>query len=255
MSDINKNQPCSVCGADDCHAHVNENPHYGRSAGLCHDRFFVPKEILALIKPCPFCGEQPEVRECPDASSSGYFVRCPELCAETSLRSTVEDAVAAWNTRASRRWFDALCHNPAVLYGSGALLLASGAGLDRGFPLFLVFSGTSLMFYQLAAFQGCFSKPVDRDRIELALESSRTVRTSSCPGAPSCPLCGSHPVLHETAGGRFYVLCSNAGCPALTKLQPSQHSAEESLRVWKDEYVPEFQRRSGAEKEQPFQEI
>ena len=226
-------------------AYAEGNPHYSPAAGLCHDRFFVPKEISSMIKPCPFCGEQPEVRKCPDPSSVGYLIRClcsTDICVETILLPSVQQAVAAWNTRTSKRWcgidIQALRQNPAVIYGAGSLLFASGAGLEQGLPLFLVFSGACLMIYQLLSSEGYYRKPADQALLKLALESTRTVRSSSCPDAPACPLCGSFPVLHETAGGRFYVLCSNTGCPAATKLQPSQHSAAESLRVWNDEYVP-----------------
>lgn len=60
--------------------------------------------LLARLKPCPFCGAQPDILECPNPSDYGYFVRC--LChtadtfAETILQRTPEDAIAVWNRRA-----------------------------------------------------------------------------------------------------------------------------------------------------------
>lgn len=55
------------------------------------------------LKPCPFCGGKAEVVWMPyiNVEGMGLVVECNHCWAETGYYATREEAIAAWNRRAS----------------------------------------------------------------------------------------------------------------------------------------------------------
>ena len=53
------------------------------------------------LKPCPFCGREPEMVELPNNYSNEYFVRCTtDDCVEqVMLYLSKEEAAEKWNRR------------------------------------------------------------------------------------------------------------------------------------------------------------
>ena len=73
------------------------------------------------LKPCPFCGVVPDIREEPNAwydGDSAFYAMCMNddccMCVETEAYLTREEVTKAWNTRAERT-----CHNTAPYVGFG----------------------------------------------------------------------------------------------------------------------------------------
>lgn len=69
-----------------------------------------PKTAAPELKPCPFCGCEPELHECSAGPinesglpETGWFIRClcdsGDICVETVWHPTIESVSAAWNRR------------------------------------------------------------------------------------------------------------------------------------------------------------
>jgi hypothetical protein len=210
----------------------------------------VQHPVVSFLKPCPFCGEKPELRKCPNPAERGWLVRClcnsGLICAETFLQPTVETAAAAWNTRAQKQRFTfSKQHVPFGLFLGGTFLFSVGCGFfDNSVAAFFSAFGASVAVSSLF-----LQETVDRAKQEICdAELARqcaSVAVTLRPDLPPCPLCGEIPALHKVGSGRFYMLCTNSRCWASSKLQPTHCSAEESARVWTEEYVPQVLKNRG----------
>lgn len=55
------------------------------------------------LKPCPFCGKQPEVGHYETFDNDEWYIGCDCECGPcTKIHLTYEQAIAAWNARAER---------------------------------------------------------------------------------------------------------------------------------------------------------
>ena len=63
---------------------------------------------MSKLKPCPFCGGQPEVRRCGHLINDWYYVYCPKCWVSQSSYGCKgkEDAIEKWNTRVSEKGED-----------------------------------------------------------------------------------------------------------------------------------------------------
>jgi hypothetical protein len=167
--------------------------------------------LAFLLNPCPFCGEKPELRKCPNDpdGKAGWFIRC--LCdsgntvVETVWQPNVRAAVDAWNTRVSKHpSFFLNRYMPFVLFAGGAFLFAAGVGLHEGPSAFFLTLGAAL------AVSATFH-PQSISHIEERVKAGRSNLVLR-PDLPSCSSCGEVPALHKTFSGRFRVQCSDSRC-------------------------------------------
>lgn len=52
------------------------------------------------LKPCPFCGEQPQTKEWDERGKEAMRIWCDECSVQSLVQTTKTGAIAAWNTRA-----------------------------------------------------------------------------------------------------------------------------------------------------------
>lgn len=57
------------------------------------------------LKPCPFCGNIPELTVDNICDELNYQVSCTHCFARTYLETSEEEAVEQWNRRADDEWY------------------------------------------------------------------------------------------------------------------------------------------------------
>ncbi len=178
-----------------------------------------PSQFALKLKPCPFCGSQPQLRECPNPEDKGYYICClcfpVQISVETLLQPTVEAAAAEWNTRAGNRSFQlSQQHIPFILFAAGSFLFSVGAGFNGGLAASFLSFGAALSVSSLflpqthALLRENLRETVLLRQKQLSSEAFSVLR----PDLPSCSLCGEVPSLHKAVSGRFRVQCSDPSC-------------------------------------------
>ncbi len=191
-----------------------------------------PSQFSLKLKPCPFCGSEPQLRECPNPEDKGYYICClcfpVQISVETLLQPTAEAAAAEWNTRAENRSFQlSQQHVPFILFAAGSFLFSVGAGFNGGL------AASFLSFGAAVAVSSLFLSSIDENlkaRIEhLKASDSKPVLRRDL---PSCSLCGEVPSLYKTVSGRFRVQCSDSRCWGSARKRLVHLTEQEAAAAW-----------------------
>ncbi len=182
------------------------------------------------LKPCPFCGAQPEVLPSSNPDEEGFYVCCVckglKTCAETFVFPSAGGAAIAWNTRVKQSLFPAIPEYlntiPSWVYLFGSLSVSIGFALKDGLPYFFSAFGTLSM---LAAF------------LIYALQSNSHAEsaeeTTFDKSLPRCPSCGDFPAVKRTPSGCFNISCSNDHCWGQRNCDQRFLKKEDAAAYWR----------------------